>query len=55
MIHCIPWTEFEVILPYDAKVLIKTFDDNFIELTSFTNDDGNTISECRLNDKTYNR
>lgn len=36
MIHCVPWTDFEVILPYDAKVLFKTFKGNVIELKAST-------------------
>ena len=55
MIHCVPWTDFEVILPYDAKVLFKTFKGNVIELKAFTKENGTRRFDCKLNKKVYQK
>lgn len=55
MVHLIPWTEYRVEIPYDAKVLIKTFDEKVIELSAFTKEDGENLTDCMVDNKPYNR
>lgn len=53
MIHCLPSTDYEVSIPYAAKVLLKTFCGNIIELEAFTKDDGHTRKKLSVDKKIY--
>lgn len=55
MLHIIPWTEYKIEFPYKAKVLIRDFNNNILELSASTTDDGNEITSVTCDNQSYNR